>query len=1418
MKLESHFRLFGLLRRFSWVVVYAAAIVPAFAALDNQGKEFVLGFMENYEGGGNVSLYLTGPKATTVTVQGAGFGPAAFSVDPGAVTPVSLPVTVRATGSGRIEDKGLFLSAPDEFVVYGLNQQVYTTDAYLGLPIDSTGTEYIVPSMPNSKKSLSSELQIIAHEDDTEVTITPKKRTIEGPDVKSIKAGKSAHFTLNRLQSIQFKAKGGTAADLTGSVITSSKPISVFSGHQCGIVPSRALACDHLVEQIPPIDTWGTSFLTTPLATRTGGDIFRILAAKNGTKVEIDGKTVAKLKRGQFKQVDLASGSFHQITTSGPTLVVQYSKGTSVDGVVSDPFMMIIPPTEQFGSDYLISTPPEEPVRFENYINIVAPTDKLAGLRLDGGAIAGPFTAIGTTGFSGAQVKVDIGVHQITHDPQNVPFGVYSYGFAASDSYGYPGGARLAKIADQCSPTDTVQADGIDNDCDRKIDEELLNGTDDDGDGKVDEDLAKIRPPVADAGGAYTVDEGSSVSLNAANSGHDPYGDEVTFEWDLDNDGSFETSGVTPSFQGIDGPSVQTVVLRVTGQGGVNQVSTIVTVNNAVPVVDAGADATLPENGLFSQAGSFTDPGADNWTATVDYGDGTGVQPLVLSGKTFTLEHPYGDNGSYTVTVTVTDDDGATGSDTVQVTVNNAVPVVDAGADAALPENGLFNQAGTFTDPGADSWTATVDYGDGTGGQPLLLSGKSFTLEHTYGDNGSYTVTVTVTDNDGATGSDTVQVTVNNAVPVVNAGADATLPENGLFNQAGTFTDPGTDSWTATVDYGDGTDSQPLLLNGKSFTLEHTYGDNDSYTVTVTVTDDDGATGSDTVQVTVNNVVPVVSAGADTTVDEGAVFSQLGSFVDPGTGPWSAAVNYGDGTGVQPLTLTGKNFSLNHVYGDNGSYTVTVTVTDDDGASGSGTVQVGVSNTAPVVDAGADATLPENGLFSQAGTFTDPGADNWTATVDYGDGTGVQPLVLSGKSFMLEHPYGDNGSYTVTVTVTDDDGATGSDTVQVGVSNAVPVVDAGADATLPENGLFNQAGTFTDPGADSWTATVDYGDGTGVQPLVLSGKSFMLEHPYGDNGSYTVTVTVTDNDGATGSDTVQVTANNAVPVVDAGADATLPENGLFSQAGSFTDPGTDSWTASVDYGDGAGVQPLVLNGKSFTLEHTYGDNGSYTVTVTVTDDDGATGSDTVQVTVNNVVPVVSAGVDTTVDEGAVFSQPGSFVDPGTGPWSATVNYGDGTGVQPLTLTGKNFSLNHIYGDNGSYTVTVTVTDDDGASGSDSVQVGVSNTAPTITSASWNDSCDQEVLVTYSDPANALDKPYVLTINWSIDTCSNSTEECSTTDYQQTVNDYSSGDPIALDYNPGNSASIYYTPTSLTVSDKDGGSDTTATLPDHCEFR
>lgn len=185
---------------------------------------------------------------------------------------------------------------------------------------------------------------------------------------------------------------------------------------------------------------------------------------------------------------------------------------------------------------------------------------------------------------------------------------------------------------------------------------------------------ANDRPPLAATDGPYVGMEGSPVLLSAAGSS-DPDGDALTYEWSF-GDGA-EGTGATPSHTYADNGNYQVRVIVTDPYGAADTATTTVTVMNVAPQVAAFAGGTLLQGETYAAAGSFGDPGADGWTATVDYGDGSGAQPLALSGSSFSLSHAYTAAGTFTVTVRVTDDDGAEGVRTATVTVRSPAQALD---------------------------------------------------------------------------------------------------------------------------------------------------------------------------------------------------------------------------------------------------------------------------------------------------------------------------------------------------------------------------------------------------------------------------------------------------------------------------------------------------------------------------------------------------------------------------------------------------------------------------------------------------------------------------------------------------------------------------------------------------------------------
>ena len=380
------------------------------------------------------------------------------------------------------------------------------------------------------------------------------------------------------------------------------------------------------------------------------------------------------------------------------------------------------------------------------------------------------------------------------------------------------------------------------------------------------------------------------------------------------------------------------------------------------------------------------------------------------------------------------------------------------------------------------------------------------------------------------------------------------------------------------------------------------------------------------------NVAPLVTA-APVSGNEGASVTETASFSDANPSQThTCTIDWGDSTAPTAGTISESNGSGTctgtHVYADNGSFTVAVTVSD-------GTASTSDTDTATIANVAPTATLANNGPVDEGSPATvsfsaqfEPSSDDTAAGFHYafscsnGD-LSAATYAGSGTAASTMCTFSDNGSYTVKGRIIDKDDGFTEYTTSVTVNNVAPVVSAGADDTIDEGDTFSGGGSFTDPGADTWTATVNYGDGSGTNPLALVGKTFSLSHLYADNGSFTVTVCVTDDDGGMGCDSLLVTVNNVAPTITAVSASPNPVFTGFNThvSGTFTDPGVnDTHTGSIDWGDGTLPQALTIGGSNtngtFSSQlHAYTAAGTYDVEVCITDKDGGMACQTFPVTV-----------------------------------------------------------------------------------------------------------------------------------------------------------------------------------------------------------
>jgi PKD repeat protein len=233
-------------------------------------------------------------------------------------------------------------------------------------------------------------------------------------------------------------------------------------------------------------------------------------------------------------------------------------------------------------------------------------------------------------------------------------------------------------------------------------------------------------------------------------------------------------------------------------------------------------------------------PGTAELAYSWDFGDGQ-------QGTGPTPSHVYDVAGTYTVMLTVSTEDGRSGSSTALVTVAvppNAPPVAAAGGSYTGDEGGIIGFSGAVSsDPDGDALTYAWDFGDGATGSGVAPS-------HTYADNATYTVGLTVTDTHGLA-STPVSTTaiIANVAPTITSLTLLTdpVPVGSTVALAGAFTDPSTlDTHTATVDWDDDAGAVGAAVNqaDRTVSASRTFTTAGVYTVSVTVTDDDGASVS----------------------------------------------------------------------------------------------------------------------------------------------------------------------------------------------------------------------------------------------------------------------------------------------------------------------------------------------------------------------------------------------------------------------------------------------------------------------------------------------------------------------------------------------------------------------------------------------
>lgn len=736
------------------------------------------------------------------------------------------------------------------------------------------------------------------------------------------------------------------------------------------------------------------------------------------------------------------------------------------------------------------------------------------------------------------------------------------------------------------------------------------------------------------------------------------------------------------------------------------------------------------------------------YTATIDWGDGspTDVGTIVDAGGGFysvLSDHTYTLYGKYIVTISVDGTDGHSGIGTTTLTVADA-PLTPSGLTFKPTVGQVFSGlVGTFVDanPFGDrtQFAASINWGDGKVTPGVINPVPGVTGEYTVTGTTTYTtvnlfnVRITVGSAGGSSTVITSTADVQDAAITASAKTVVGIEGTSFSATVASFTDAYAgfpiSNFSVSVDWGDGTPPTTLatgatIVNRGSrydVVAPHTYARFGSYAINVSIFSKGGSTGTTTSTGTINDA-PVGAVASNFSTTEGVVYAGAVATISDSNLQGVASdylagtlINWGDGTAASPasgvVSLGGGKFQVqgSHTYTNYGNYFVSVQVVSAGGSKANATSTAFVNDT-PLTARGVNNIVGLAGA-SVGGTvatfvlgYALAPIANYSATVDWGDGSTPTPGVISGSagSYTVSgnHAYAKAQTYPVHVFIVSAGGSTDTAASTAVIGELAPVVTQSALPTILQGASFT--GTIAvvstgNPLADpkNYIASVDWGDGksSGAALTATGSGNFNVTptspHYYDTPFNYVVTTTVVSLGGPRGS------ASGPAAVVPAPI-LLSPAGGVETTAGStFSGPvatfkqfalsAVSSFKATVDWGDGhAGVGVVSQNPDgSFTVaaSNTFALNGPTVVTVTVTDSYGDTASviQTGSVVDATLIPAPSAiatvfgvpfsGTVATFTSANTFAQAGEF--------SALINWGN----DPVSTPGV------VTGGNGSFTVT-----------------------------------------------------------------------------------------------------------------------------------
>lgn len=487
------------------------------------------------------------------------------------------------------------------------------------------------------------------------------------------------------------------------------------------------------------------------------------------------------------------------------------------------------------------------------------------------------------------------------------------------------------------------------------------------------------------------------------------------------------------------------------------------------------------------------------------------------------------------------------------------------------------------------------------------------TVHHTFGNSGSYDITLRVTDQNGAFTEGVVAIDVMNTIPepVISTDTDLFLEDGTIeFNASGTFdSDHDLMIMEYRWDTGDGRQENWSV----EAVLHHSYPNKGVYTVSLWARDDEGAIGKTSMDIEVLNVIPRAAIsypevnGKVVPIDDSMIeiveddIVQL--FGDESTDSESDRDNleyrwrFGDGS-------TSTEIDPVHIYYKEGEYGVALTVTDDDLDSSRSDFNILVKNLPPTADAGSEGIYQTSTILFNASGSHDTPSDlrNLTYGWDFGDGE-------KGSGVATYHRYEEKGSFDVLLTVTDDDGVSAVDRITVVIENLAPLSLVSYPENVNEDEAFRlDASESSDPDGGPVSISWILEDGS-------THEGVFLDHVLHRSGIHAILLRLADDEGAVLTEKIMIEVLNLPPTADAGNDNETLAGTFISLDGRASND-TPSDKANLTY---IWTFPDNTTMVGDVVEYVFEIEGVFEVLLDVIDDDGILSRDSILIHVRSLL-------------------------------------------------------------------------------------------------------------------------------------------------------------------------------------------------------